>query len=72
MIPIARRYVRLGYNTVVRENLRVMDQSAVILARDHNLPMHVFDFCLPDAMYRLCMGEDLGTLITTAERDELV
>jgi uridylate kinase len=67
----ARRYIRLGYDTVVRENLRVMDQSAVILARDHNLPMHVFDFNQPNAMIRLCQGEDVGTLITGVDHDEL-
>jgi uridylate kinase len=69
--PKARRYVRLDYDTVIRENLRVMDQSAVILARDHNLPLHVFNFELPDAMYRVCHGEDVGTLIVRTGEDVL-
>jgi uridylate kinase len=69
--PTARRYIRLDYDTVIRENLRVMDQSAVILARDHNLPLHVFNFELPDAMSRVCHGEDVGTLITRTGEDVL-
>jgi uridylate kinase len=48
-----------------------MDQSAVILARDHNLPLHVFNFDLPDAMWRICHGEDVGTLITATGEDVL-
>jgi uridylate kinase len=61
--PEAKRYKTVGYNTVVRENLRALDQSAVILARDHGLPIHLFDFDLPGAMRRICVGEDVGTLI---------
>jgi hypothetical protein len=28
--------------------------------------MHIFDVSTPDAMYRICQGEDVGTLITTS------
>ncbi len=69
--PSARRYVRMCYDTLVRENLKVMDQSAVLLARDHNLPLHVFNFEHPDAMWRICQGEDVGTLITGTSDDVL-
>ena len=61
--PDAKRYKTVAYNTVVRENLRALDQSAVLLARDHGLPIHLFDFDLPGAMRRICIGEDVGTLI---------
>ncbi len=69
--PQAKRYVQLNYDTVVRQNLKVMDQSAVILARDHGLSIHVFNFDLPDAMYRICEGEDVGTLIGQCTQDVL-
>jgi uridylate kinase len=49
----------------------VMDQSAVILARDHDLPLHVFDFDCPNAMFRVCQGEDIGTTITNTAQDLL-
>jgi uridylate kinase len=62
--PIARRYQRIEYDTVIQQNLRAMDQSAVLLARDHNLPIHVFDFEMPNAMRRICEGENIGTLIS--------
>jgi uridylate kinase len=68
--PQARRYRTLNYDTVLRENLRALDQSAVLLARDHRLPVHVFDFDRKGAMARICHGEDVGTVIGDGE-DEL-
>lgn len=68
--PNATRYSTVNYDTFIRKNLRVMDQSAVLLARDHELPIHVFDFDQAGMMERLCRGEDVGTIIGT-EQDEL-
>jgi uridylate kinase len=59
-----RRYERIDYDTVIQQNLRALDQSAVLLARDNDLPIHVFDFNKVGAMKRICEGEDVGTLIT--------
>lgn len=58
-----RMYRTLSYNDVIREDLRVMDQSAIILARDHGLPLHVFNFEEKGSMRRICGGEDVGTRI---------
>jgi uridylate kinase len=60
----ARRYRRINYDTVIQKNLRALDQSAVLLARDHDLPIYVFDFNRAGAMMRICRGEDEGTLIS--------
>jgi len=69
--PKARRYRTVRYNTVIQQDLQALDQSAVLLARDHNLPIHVFDFDTPGIMRRILEGEDVGTLITK-DSDELV
>lgn len=61
--PSARRYRRINYDTVIQKNLRALDQSAVLLARDHRLPIHVFNFDAPGTMCQICQGEDVGTLI---------
>ena len=66
--PDARRYARLGYNDIVQKNLRVMDQSALILARDYSMPLHVFNFDERGFFKRICQGErDLGTFIGPVE-----
>jgi uridylate kinase len=59
----AKRYVQLNYEDAISRNLRVMDQSAVLLARDYRLPIHVFDFNHAGAMRQICAGEDVGTQI---------
>jgi uridylate kinase len=61
--PGARRYKQINYDTVILKNLRALDQSAVLLARDHGLPVHVFDFDTPGSMCLICNGKDVGTLI---------
>lgn len=69
--PHAQRYHTVAYDTVLQRDLRALDQSAVLLAREHRLPIHVFDFDTPGVMQRICQGENVGTLIS-AEQDQLV
>jgi uridylate kinase len=59
-----RKYSALHYDDVLRLNLKVMDQSAFILARDYNLPMHVFNFDRPGTMRDICKGGSHGTIIS--------
>ncbi len=61
--PDARQYATLASDDAIRKNLRAMDQSALLLARDHGLPVHVFNFDLVNAPLRIARGEDLGTLV---------
>ena len=61
----ARRYHSVGYDTVIQQNLQAMDQSAVLLARDYGLPIHVFDFDRDGAMLAICEGQNVGTLIAS-------
>lgn len=63
--PTARRYQTVDYDTVIQQNLQAMDQSAVLLARDYGLPIHVFDFDRDGAMVQLCEGRNIGTLIAS-------
>ncbi|WP_019914638.1 UMP kinase [Paenibacillus sp. HW567] len=60
----ARKFRSLHYNDVINHNLKVMDQSAFILARDYNLPMHVFNFDKPGTMKEICEGKNNGTIIS--------
>ncbi|MCH2661890.1 UMP kinase [bacterium] len=62
--PSAKLYRRIHYNTIIKENLTIVDQSSVLLARDHKMPMHFFDFSDHGMMLRICRGEEPGTLVT--------
>lgn len=61
--PSAKRYDTLTYDQVIALNLKALDQAAILLARDHGLPIHVFDFDAPGMMYKICCGEPVGTQI---------
>ena len=69
--PDAKRYKRVNYSTVIRENLGALDQAAVLLARDNQLPIHVFDFDKQGSMRQILEGEDVGTLMGDVAEDEL-
>ncbi len=61
--PDAELYSELDYNDVLEKELKVMDLAAFTLARDHNLPIRVFNMNKPGALRRVIMGEREGTLI---------
>lgn len=69
--PTARKYDRMQYNTILANNLTVIDQTAVLLARDHGMPIHVFDFDDKGTSQRICAGEDIGTLVADVDEDVL-
>jgi uridylate kinase len=62
--PTARKFATLGYTDIIERDLRVMDQSAILLAREHSIPLHVFDFEEKGAIAALCTGQDRGTHIS--------
>lgn len=64
--PTAARYERLSFAEAIAKDLRVMDPSAFILARDHDLPLHVFDIAEDGAMVKILNGESAGTEIFNA------
>ena len=65
--PSARRYERLDYDAVLDQKLAVMDATAVVLCRDNHMPLRVVDMTRPGAFVRAALGEDVGTLVTTAD-----
>ncbi|HLV48553.1 MAG TPA: UMP kinase [Aliidiomarina sp.] len=62
--PEATRYDELDYSEVLSKELKVMDLAAFTLARDHNMPIRIFNMNKPGALKSVIMGEDEGTLIT--------
>jgi len=60
----AKMYTSLHYNDVIQHDLKVMDQSAFILAREYRMPIHVFNFDRPGSMRDILEGQDIGTTIS--------
>ncbi|MSP68058.1 MAG: UMP kinase [Alphaproteobacteria bacterium] len=62
--PGARRYERLGYMQVLANDLKVMDASAISLARENGIPIVVFSIFRAGAFAEVLAGQGLFTIIT--------
>lgn len=66
--PEAQLIKKITYQEVLEKELKVMDLSAFTLARDHSLPIRVFNMNTPGTLKQVVLGDDVGTLITHAEK----
>jgi uridylate kinase len=62
--PTAKRFSRLSFDKVINNKLDVMDTTAVVMCRDNNLPIRVFDLNVPGNLVKLLSGGDIGTLVS--------
>jgi uridylate kinase len=66
--PGARRYKSLTYMDVLRQNLNVMDSTAISLCMDNHLPIVVFDLTVEGNIRRAVLGPgEIGTLVGAGE-----
>lgn len=61
--PDAKRFDTVTYDTVLAENLKVMDASAVALCRDNDIPMVVFSIREKGNLARVLAGEGVQTIV---------
>lgn len=59
----AKRYDQVTYDEVLQKRLRVMDASAIALARDNNLPIIVFSIDEPGGFEGLLAGQGTCTRV---------
>jgi uridylate kinase len=62
--PTAKKYDRLSFEKVLTDGLGVMDATAIVMCRENNLPLRVFDLTVPGELLRIVRGENIGTLVT--------
>ena len=61
--PDAHFYKRLSYDQALREELGVMDATAIVLCRDNRIPLRVMNLYESGALVRAAAGEDIGSLV---------
>lgn len=61
--PNATRYDEVSFDEAIRKNLRVMDQTAIALCRENQMPMVVFDMTVPGNIRKVVTGEKIGTRV---------
>jgi uridylate kinase len=62
--PNAIFYPTLTFDEAISKNLKVMDATALTLARDHKLPINVFNVGKEHALKQIICGESIGTIIS--------
>jgi uridylate kinase len=61
--PKATRYERLSWDDALTKKLAVMDQTALALCRENELPVVVFDIAESGNLRKLAAGESVGTRV---------
>jgi uridylate kinase len=62
--PDAVLYEKLGYDRVIESKLGVMDANAIVLCRDQQMPIRVFNVFDEGNLVRIVKGEAIGTLVS--------
>jgi uridylate kinase len=66
--PHAVFYRELDYSTVLEQNLRVMDHTAITQCMEHGMPLLVFNYQKNGNIQRAIQGEAVGTYISSERR----
>ncbi|MDD7772506.1 MAG: UMP kinase [Firmicutes bacterium] len=61
--PAAVKYDTITYDEVLSKHLAVMDSTATSLSMDNHMPIIVFALKEPENIFRVVMGEKLGTIV---------
>ena len=62
--PDAKRFEQVSYDQVLSDKLSVMDATAIVMCRDNNLPLRIFDLTQENALVQAMSGEEIGTVVT--------
>ena len=62
-VKSATRYETLSYDTVLANNLKVMDASAVALCRDNKIPIVVFSIREEGNLSKVLAGQGIQTIV---------
>jgi uridylate kinase len=59
----ATKFEKISYQDCISKNLKVMDMTAFTLCMENHLPIIVFDMNTPGNLFKVVMGEKVGTLV---------
>jgi uridylate kinase len=64
--PDAVKLSQVSHFEVLNRGLKVMDSTAITFCMDNELPIIVFDVTKPGNIHRALVGEEIGTLVSSA------
>jgi uridylate kinase len=59
----ATKFDKISFNDVLKKGIKVMDSTAFTLSQENNLPIIVFDMNIPDNLYNVVKGSNIGTRV---------
>ena len=59
----AKKFDSISYKEVIENDLKVMDMTAIAMARENDLPIVVFDVNCPGNLKKILEGNNLGTTV---------
>lgn len=66
--PQAKRYAHLNFDRVLSDKLAVMDATAIVLCRDNNIPLRIFNLNHERDFVNIVLGNrNLGTRVDNGE-----
>lgn len=65
--PDAKRYDSLTYDDVLMNNLAVMDATAIVLCKEQNMPLRIFNLNNPGDLVRTVIDKSIGTSVVPAK-----
>ena len=66
--PDAKRYDSLSFDEVLEQNLQVMDATAIVLCRDNNLPLRIFNLNDVGSLPAVMRDKTIGTTVTMGDK----
>ena len=66
--PQAKKYAEIPFLSILTQNLKVMDSTAISLCMDNRLPLIVFNLKEKGNFKRVVQGDPIGTLVTVESR----
>ncbi len=62
--PTATKFDEITYDEVILRGLKVMDQTAITMCKENNMPIYVFNMDKTGNLMKVIKGEKIGTLVT--------
>ncbi len=63
----AKKIDRITYDEVIQKKLAVMDTTAIVMCRDHKLPLKVFNMNSPGEMVRAVTSDSVGSIVVSGD-----
>ena len=60
----AKKFTRLSHESVIKKNLKIMDMTAISLAKDNNIPILIFSINHPKGLLNVINGVGTFTIIS--------